>query len=87
MSIERTSHMVIALGLFERMSDAELEGIFTGPNGSKMPAAEVRKHLADLRSNGYEYYPCACEEHGPKGECLNGIGDADRTEGRSRANA
>lgn len=69
MSIEYTHHMVIGLGHFERFNDADLEECFSGPNKSKIPAAEIRKHIAELRAKGYEYYPCSCETVNPDGSC------------------
>lgn len=63
MSIQRTRHMAISIGLFERMDDKTLKECFP-----EQVAEEIRAHLRNLREFGYEYYP-QCDDVDEKGLC------------------
>lgn len=68
MAIERTRHMAVALGLFERMDDKTLIECFTS-NGQSHTSEDVRSYLTELRSQGYEFMPCNCGNYDEKGVC------------------
>lgn len=63
MTIERTTHLAVAIGLYERMDDKMLSGCFQNRS-----ATEVRAYLKQLRLDGYEYVP-NCDDCDEKGLC------------------
>jgi hypothetical protein len=75
MTIERATHLAFSLGLFERMDDQMLLECFK-PAG--LTAPEIREHLAELRSQGYEYVPCNCGHYDATGACTGEINKPER---------
>lgn len=71
MAIERTTHMAFSLGLFERMDDKTLRECF---KPSDATAPEIRQHIAELRTQGFEYMPCSCGHYDADGACNGGTG-------------
>lgn len=72
MTIERTTHLAVSIGLFERMDDKTLLECFKSTEG-KLIATDIRDNLAALRSEGYEFYPCACGHYDANGACNGGV--------------
>lgn len=64
MSIERTTHIAVAIGLFERMDDKTLAECFP----TLKSTAEARNYLKALRQKGFEYVP-SCDDVDEKGLC------------------
>lgn len=66
--MKRRKHVVIALRLFESMSDAALVECFKSDEG-ELTAQDARAYIAELRNKGYSYFPCPCPVPNPDGSC------------------
>lgn len=64
----KTHHIVIAIGLFERLDDATLKDCITD---KKLTASEIRDELKAMRKSGLEFFPAnGCDHYDNTGRCL-----------------
>jgi hypothetical protein len=76
-----TKHMAISIGMFERLDDKALVECFKAEGGKSPTVAEVREHLAELRTQGYKYMPCNCGNYDSEGKCT-GVNAKEKSDGR-----